>query len=136
MTESSTQLSTSNKIRKKYSSAKYNKCKKNKTTEKSIRGTQRQTTTHTPSDDLETPNNLTCMLLDGGRRPEYPERTRREPGENPRTHRENMPTPHRKAPAGNRIYSKRPFTRLGKREKRSNPKRESAAFAETNTDSG
>jgi len=36
------------------------------------------------------------MFLDGGRKPENPERTRREPGENPRIHGENMQTPHRK----------------------------------------
>jgi len=39
----------------------------------------RQTTTHmltlTPKDNSETPINLTCMFLDGGRKPEYPERT-------------------------------------------------------------
>ena len=46
------------------------------------RATQRQTrhtTTHTftltPKDNLETPIDLTCMFLDGGRKPEYPERT-------------------------------------------------------------
>ena len=42
-------------------------------------GGQRQTTSNTltltPTDNLETPVNLTCMFLDGGRKPEYPERT-------------------------------------------------------------
>jgi len=33
------------------------------------------TLTLTPRDSLETPINLTCMFLDGGRRPGYPERT-------------------------------------------------------------
>ena len=40
---------------------------------------------------LESPINLTCMFLDSGRKPEYPERTH--------TYGENMQTPHRKAPA-------------------------------------
>jgi len=31
--------------------------------------------TFTPRDNLETPINLKCMFLDGGRKPEYPERT-------------------------------------------------------------
>ena len=51
----------------------------------SITGPHRDTQpcTLTPKDNLETPINLSCMLLDGGRKPEYPGRT-----------------PHRKAPAG------------------------------------
>jgi len=43
------------------------------------RATQRQTHTHTLTltarDNLQTPINLTCMFLDSGRKPEYPERT-------------------------------------------------------------
>ena len=31
------------------------------------------TLTLTPKDNLESPINLTCMFLDGGRKPEYPE---------------------------------------------------------------
>ena len=37
----------------------------------------RQTTTHTPRTILETLISLTCMFLDGGRKPEYPERNLR-----------------------------------------------------------
>ena len=43
-----------------------------------LQGHTRQTTTDTRSllrTILETPFNLTCMFLDGGRKPEYPERT-------------------------------------------------------------
>jgi len=60
------------------------------------RATQRQmtqTTTLTLKDNLESPINLTCMILDGGRKPEYPERTHAYTGR-------NMQTPHRKVPAG------------------------------------
>jgi len=39
------------------------------------RATQRQTTTLTPRDNIESPINLTCMFLDSGRKLEYPERT-------------------------------------------------------------
>ena len=38
---------------------------------------------------LESPIKLTCMFLDGGRKPEYP----------------NMQTPHRKAPVGDRTWN-------------------------------
>ena len=53
------------------------------------RATQRHTNTHTvtPRDNLETPINLTCMLLDNGWKPE------------------NIQTPHSKTPAGNRIWN-------------------------------
>ena len=46
--------------------------------------------TLTPKDNLESPINLTCMFLDGGRKLEYTE--------NPHIHGENMQTAHRKAP--------------------------------------
>jgi len=39
--------------------------------------------TLTPKDNLETPVNLTCMFLDGGRKPENPERTHRLHTERP-----------------------------------------------------
>ena len=39
------------------------------------RDKQPHTLTLTPNNNLETPINLTCMFLDGGRKPEYPERT-------------------------------------------------------------
>ena len=45
----------------------------------------------TPMGDLQSPINLTCMFLIGGRKPENPEGTYTE-------ERENMQTPHRKAP--------------------------------------
>ena len=35
----------------------------------------KQPHTLTPKDNLESSINLTCMFLDGGRKPEYPERT-------------------------------------------------------------
>ena len=51
----------------------------------------RQTTTHmltlTPKDNLETPINLTCMFLDGGK-PEYPERTHTYTGKTCKLHTE------------------------------------------------
>ena len=53
---------------------------------------QPSTLTLTPRVNVESQMNLTCMFLDGGRKPEYPEI--------PRIHGENMQTPHRKAPAG------------------------------------
>jgi len=37
---------------------------------------------------LETPINLTCMLLDGGRKPEYPERTHAYTGRTYKLHTE------------------------------------------------
>jgi len=39
------------------------------------RDKQPHTLTLTLKDNLESPINLTCMFLDGGRKPEYPERT-------------------------------------------------------------
>jgi len=43
----------------------------------SITGPHRNKQPHTltPRDNLETPINITCMLLDSGRKPEYPGRT-------------------------------------------------------------
>jgi len=56
----------------------------------------KQPHTLTPNDNLETPVNLTaCLWTVGGSR-----RTRREPGENPHIHGENMQTPHRKNQPG------------------------------------
>jgi len=57
------------------------------------RTTQRQTTTHTltltPKDNfLESPINLTCMFLDGGGKPEYPERTHAYTGRTCKLHTE------------------------------------------------
>jgi len=56
----------------------------------------RQTTTHTltltPRDNLESPINLTCMFLDGGRKPEYPERTHAYPTGNRCIYRYCLPT--------------------------------------------
>ena len=56
------------------------------------RATQRQKTTHTltltPRDNSETPINLTCMFLDGGRKPEYPERTHAFTGRTYKLHTE------------------------------------------------
>ena len=54
------------------------------------RATQRQTTTDTltPKDNLESPVNLTCMLLDSGRKPENPERTHAYTGRTCRLHTE------------------------------------------------
>jgi len=40
------------------------------------RDKQPHTLTLTPKDNLKSPVNLTCMFLAGGRKPEYPERTR------------------------------------------------------------
>ena len=56
------------------------------------RATQRQTTTLTPKDNLESAVNLTCMFLDGGRNPE-----------NPRIHGENMST--EKEQGGDRTWN-------------------------------
>jgi len=52
---------------------------------------QRQRTTHTHSllrTILETPINLTCMFLDSGREPEYPERTNTYTGRTCKLHTE------------------------------------------------
>jgi len=43
--------------------------------QKDKRDTQPRTLTHTSGDNLEAPINLTCMFLDGGRKPECLERT-------------------------------------------------------------
>ena len=42
--------------------------------------------TLTPKDNLETPINLTCMLLDGGRKSEYSERTQAYTGRTCKLH--------------------------------------------------
>ena len=47
---------------------------------------------------LETPINLTCMFVDGGRKPEYSD-------PNLLIHGENMQTPHWKAPGGDRTWN-------------------------------
>ena len=55
------------------------------------RPTERQTTvqlTFTPTDNLDSPINLTCMCLDGGRKPEYPERSHTYTGRTCRLHTE------------------------------------------------
>jgi len=52
---------------------------------------QPPTLTLTPRVNLETPINLKCMFLDGGRKPEYPERNH--------IHGKNMQPPHRKGPS-------------------------------------
>ena len=44
--------------------------------------------TLTPRDNLESPVNLTCMFLDGGRKPGYPERTYEYTGRTCRLHTE------------------------------------------------
>ena len=44
--------------------------------------------TFTPKDNLESPINLTCMFLDGGRKPEYPERTHAYTGRTYKLHTE------------------------------------------------
>ena len=44
--------------------------------------------THTPRNNLETSINLTCMFLDGGRKPEYPERTHAYTGRTYKLHTE------------------------------------------------
>ena len=49
---------------------------------------QPHTLTLTPKDNLESPINLTCMFLDGGRKPEYPERTHAYTGRTCRLHTE------------------------------------------------
>ena len=53
------------------------------------RDTQPHTLTLTPKDNfLETPINLTCMFLDSGRKPEYPERTHAYTGRTCKLHTE------------------------------------------------
>ena len=46
------------------------------------------TLTLTPKDNLESPINLTCMFLDGGRKPEYLERTEAYTGRTGNLHTE------------------------------------------------
>jgi len=50
--------------------------------------TQPCTLTLTPKDNLESPINLTCMFLDGGRKLEYPERTHAYTGRTCKLHTE------------------------------------------------
>jgi len=52
------------------------------------RDKQPHTLTLTPKDNLESPVNLTCMFLDGGRKPEYPERTHAYTGRTCKLHTE------------------------------------------------
>ena len=52
------------------------------------RDKQPHTITLTPWDNLESPVNLTCMFLDGGRKPEYPERTHAYTGRTCKLHTE------------------------------------------------
>ena len=52
----------------------------------SHRDKQPCTLTLTTKDSLETPINLTCMFLDGGRKPENPERTHAHTGRTCRLH--------------------------------------------------
>ena len=52
------------------------------------RDKQPHTLTLAPKDNLETPINLTCMFLDGGRNPEYPERTHAYTGRTCKLHTE------------------------------------------------
>ena len=52
------------------------------------RDKQPHTLTLTPKDNLETPINLTCMFLGGGRKPEYPERTHAYTGRTCKLHTE------------------------------------------------
>ena len=52
------------------------------------RDKQSPTLTLTPKDNLESPINLTCMFLDGGRKPEDPERTHADTGRTCRLHTE------------------------------------------------
>jgi len=46
------------------------------------------TLTLAPRDNLESPINLTCVFLDGGRKPEYPERTHTSTGRTCKLHTE------------------------------------------------
>ena len=50
------------------------------------------TLTFTPKDNLETPINLACMSLDGGRKPEHPERTHADTGRTCKLHIERPPS--------------------------------------------
>ena len=52
------------------------------------RDKQLHTLTFTPKDNLESPINLTCMFLDSGRKPEYPERTHAYTGRTCKLHTE------------------------------------------------
>jgi len=48
------------------------------------------TLTLAPTVNLESPNNLTCMFLDSGRKPEYPERTHTYTGGTCKLHTERL----------------------------------------------
>jgi len=50
--------------------------------------THTHTHTHTLRDNLQSPINLTCTFLDGGRKPEYPERTHAYTGRARKLHTE------------------------------------------------
>jgi len=52
------------------------------------RDKQPNTLTFTPKDNLELSINLTCMFLDGGKKPEYPERTHPYTGRTCKLHTE------------------------------------------------
>ena len=52
----------------------------------------RQTTTHAPKEDFRDTNYSTCMFLDGGRKPEYPERTHTYMGRTCKLHTERPQT--------------------------------------------